>query len=332
MAIPRSPAPPVTNLPPVGTPGRGALSGLPPIVFGLLTGMDKAGELILGTWLYGGGEDHDIVDDPFWTDYMMAHKDMGRQISDKLLRALLKILSVKKLGTFLISERFHAEFPENSGNSGYALLHGSNKTVGDFLMTGTAEVQEANEPAEGDYDIELDLRFRFNDIVDPNSNYAMDKIRSTIAKVVSFGRAKDYRLSINWSSSCLAEFRNRPGRSGGLYLEGYPSEYHRAIRPLPRARLAPDRAKDYDAKIISQLQRKISPRDIASLVDQKRRLLWLFYTISFGLLAEDYRKRLTAASRGDEMVRLLHERISREWRAEIMEALRGKRPPGIEPL
>src|SRR5262249_46131650 len=183
-----------------------------------------------------------------------------------------RILSVKKLGTFLIFERFHAEFPENSGYSGYALLHGSKKTVGDFLMTGTAEVQEANDPAKGDYDIELDLRFRFNDIVDPNGNYVMDRIKSIIAKVISFDRAKDYRLSINWSSSCFAEFRNRPGLSGGLYLEGYPSQNHRSIRPPPRAKLAPNTAKDYDAKIISQLQRKISPRDIASLADQKRRL------------------------------------------------------------
>jgi hypothetical protein len=294
--------------------------------------MDTAGEQILGAWLYGGGVDHDIVDDPYWTGYMMAHQEMRRQIRDRLLAALWKILDLKKLGMFPISERFHAEFPENSGYSGYALLHGSNKTAGDFLMNGTAEVREPYDLAEGGYDIEMDLRFRFNDIVDPNSNYTMDQIRSVIAKVVSFGRAKDYRLSINWGSSCLAEYRKPKGRSTSLFLTGYPADYLRAVRPLPRAKLAPNTAKDYDEKIISQLQRKISPRDIASLADQKRRLLWIFYTISFGLLAEDYRKRLTAASRGDELVRLLHDRISREWRAEIMDALRGKRPPGNEPL
>jgi hypothetical protein len=44
-------------------------------------------------------------------------------------------------------------------------------------MTGTAEVQEAYDLAAGGYDIELDLRFRFNDIVDPNGNYTMDRKR-----------------------------------------------------------------------------------------------------------------------------------------------------------
>jgi hypothetical protein len=54
----------------------GALSVLPPIALGVLNGMDVQGEMILGTWLYGGGVDHDI-EDPLWTDYMMAHESCG---------------------------------------------------------------------------------------------------------------------------------------------------------------------------------------------------------------------------------------------------------------
>jgi hypothetical protein len=294
--------------------------------------MDHAGEQIVGAWLYGDGEDRDIVDDPYWTAYMMAHKDMRRQIRDRLLPALWKILDLKKLRIFPISERFHAEFPENSGYSGYALLHGSNKTVGDFLMTGTADVREPYDLAEGGYDIELDLRFRFNDIVDPNSNYTMDQIRSVIANVVSFGRAKDYRLSINWGSSCLAEYRKLENRSTSLFLTGYPTEVPRALRPLPRAKLdwvgsEVKRAKDIEAKIISQLKRRISSGDIAALVDQKRKLLWLFYALT-SFMSDNYLERLTADRASDELVRLLHERISRQWRAEIIETLRGKRPQG----
>ena len=38
--------------------GGGMLSALPPILGGLLAGMDTQGELILGTWLYGGGVDY----------------------------------------------------------------------------------------------------------------------------------------------------------------------------------------------------------------------------------------------------------------------------------
>ena len=47
-------------------------SALPPIVLGALAGMDKQGEMILGTWLYGGGIDHDVFDDPLWSSYMAS--------------------------------------------------------------------------------------------------------------------------------------------------------------------------------------------------------------------------------------------------------------------
>ncbi len=282
--------------------------------------MDHAGEQILGAWLYGGGEDRDIVDDPYWTAYMMAHKDMRRQIRDRLLPALWKILDLKKLGIFPISERFHAEFPENSGYSGYALLHGSNKAVGDFLMTGTADVREPYDLAEGGYDIELDLRFRFNDKVDPNSNYLMDQIRSVIANVVSFGRAEDYRLSINWGSSCLAEYRKHEGRSSSLFLTGYPTDVSRALRPLPRAKL------DWVSSDIAARDSSLQLRDDLRL-DVLRPLLWLFYALT-SYMSDDYLDRLTADRSSDELVRLLHERISRQWRAEIIETLRGKRPQG----
>jgi hypothetical protein len=41
-------------IPKIYNPNPGSLSGLPPIVLGVLAGMDKQGETILGTWLYGG--------------------------------------------------------------------------------------------------------------------------------------------------------------------------------------------------------------------------------------------------------------------------------------
>jgi hypothetical protein len=222
-------------IPKIYNPNPGSLSGLPPIVLGVLAGMDKQGETILGTWLYGGGVDHD-VEDPSWTAYMMEHKSLRLQILARLMPAVKKIADLKKLGRFPIAERFHAEFPENSGFSGYALLHGSNKDVGDFLLAGFAEVQEAVDPAEGDYDIELELRFVFNDIVDPNGKYVMDRIRSIVAHFFTVLQPRSYRLSINWSSSCLAEVR----KDKGIFFSGYPSEHpsqRRQASPSSQARL-----------------------------------------------------------------------------------------------
>ena len=272
----------------------GALSGLPPILLGLLTGMDVQGETILGTWLYGGGVAHD-VEDPSWSSYMMAHEGLRRQILAHLRPTVQRMAGVKKLGRFPLAERFHVEFAENRGFSGYALLHGSNRDAGDFLMTGFADVQEAVEPAEGDYDMELDLRFVFHDIVDPNGKYVMDRIRSAAADLVTRDQPKNYRLSIHWSSSCLAEVRKRKEIS----FSGFPSELPRSVRRLPRATLdwagaERKRAQEIEAKIITQLQRRILPTDVASLADRKQRLRWLFYRLS-GFMAPTYLGRISSA-------------------------------------
>jgi hypothetical protein len=228
--------------------------------------------------------------------------------------------------------RFHAEFPENRGYSGYALLHGSNKDVGDFLLTGFAEVQDAVDPAPGDYDIELDLRFVFNDIVDPNYAYVMDRIRAVAADIVTLGQPKSYRLSIHWGSSCLAEVR----QGQPINFFGYPGEHQRSIRPLHRGDLdwvgsAKQRAKEIEARILKELRRNISPDDVASLADRKRRLLWMFYRLS-GYMSSTYLDRISHPAPDDELPRLLHDRISSGLRQAIIEALQGKRPEGEEPL
>jgi len=310
----------------------GSFSGLPPIVLGALTGMDVQGEMILGTWLYGGGVNHDVFDDPLWSNYMMDNRTLAGQILINLRPVVQKLVDQKKLGRFPLSERFHAVFPENSGMSGYALLHGSNNTVGDFLITGFAEVEEAIDPADGNYDIDLDLTLVFNDIVDPNGNYWTDTVKSAIAKVFTPNSSRNYRLSIGWRSKCLVEVR----KGKGITYYGYPSAYPIPVRPLPRARLdvagmEKKRAQETEAKIIAQLQRKFPPSDLAALADRKRRLLWLFYRLS-GYWGSTYLARITNPAGSDELARLFRERISGELRNEMAQALRGRRPPGPEPL
>lgn len=306
-------------------------SGLPPILLGALAGMDVQGEKILGTYLYGGGKDHDIVDDPQWTSYMMANEGLRRQIFGQLVIAVKDILARKRKGRFPFAEKFHAECPENSGFSGYALLHGTDRTVGDFKLIGWAEVRDALEPADDALDIDLDLRFVFNDIVNPNKKYLMDRIRSTIGDIFTLGSPESYRLSISWGSKCLAEIR--PGRPIEIY--GYPSDKPIGVRPVGGARLdwvsgEKKRAKEIETKIILQLRRNIFASDCAGIQDRKQRLLWLFYRLS-GYWGGTYIDRINRAAMDDELSRLLRQRLSHELRAEIMNALHGKRPPGIEP-
>jgi hypothetical protein len=198
--------------------GSGSLSGLPPIVLGKLNGMDVQGEQILGTYLYGGGETQNVYDDPDWSEYMMAHPVLQGTLINRVRDVVTSIASRKKPDTYPIGDKFHFAFPENNNFSGYALLHGSNAKVGDFLMAGTAEVTEAKDQGNGAYDIELNLRFIFNDIVDPNGDYFMDRVRSIAAILVTVGLASDYRLSIHWGSKCLAKVR--PGKD--IVYSGYP--------------------------------------------------------------------------------------------------------------
>jgi hypothetical protein len=225
--------------------------------------MDTQGEQILGTYLYGGGKSHTVSDDPQWSAYMMANDGLRRQIFGKLILVVKDIAARKKKGRHPITETFHAECPENSGLSGYALLHGANSTVGDFQLFGWADVQEAIDPARDAYDIELELWHVFNYIVDPNSKYLMDRIRSVAADIVTFGQPKSYRLSIKWASKCLAEIRpEKP-----IVFSGYPSDKARGVRPLPRATLdwvgaEKNRAKQIEVKIIQQLKRNIAAQDI----------------------------------------------------------------------
>jgi hypothetical protein len=59
-------------------------------------------------------------------------------------------------------------------------------------------------------------------------------------------------------------------------------------------------------------------------------LLWLFYNLS-GYMANTYFDRFTRVAHDDELPRLMRERISPQLRAELIDALRGTRPQGVEP-
>jgi hypothetical protein len=308
---------------------RSWFSGLPPIILGALAGMDEQGETILGSWLYGGGTDHDVFDDPFWSKYMMADPTLAGQVFINLRIAVEKLLKRKQLGRFAFSERFHGQFSQNSGMSGYALLHGTNSSVGDFLITGFAEIADAYDPVEGDYDIRIDLTSVFNDIVDPNGNYWTDTVRAAVARLVTPNSSGNYRLSIGWTSKCLVEVRN--GTTLNFY--GYPSRLPIPVRPLPagkldEAALQKKWAETIEGKIVAQLNRRLQPTDRAGLADRKQRLLWLFHRLGV-YWSSTYIERINRGT--DELARLLKARISGELRNEILETLRGKRPPDPEP-
>jgi hypothetical protein len=91
-----------------------------------------------------------------------------------------------------------------------------------------------------------------------------------------------------------------------------------------------DFAAKTEAKIVHELKRQIAADDVAALATRKQRLLWHFYDLS-GYLGGTYEERIRQRRSDDEMVRLLFDRISTPLRAELVEALRGRRPSGDRP-
>ena len=187
-----------------------------------IAGMDDAGEIILGTYLNGDGSPVSVRNDPFWNAYMMRHKSLRGQIYVQLASAVEKLVadfecrqnSPARIPLFV---RFHAEFPENSDKTGYALMHGTNRDVGDFFIVGWAE--PGKRASDGSYRIKLDMSYVWNDIIDPNGKYTMDKIQSAIATVVMLGKNKSYRLDIGWRADAVVDVL--PNRS--RIISGYPS-------------------------------------------------------------------------------------------------------------
>jgi hypothetical protein len=110
---------------------------------------------------------------------------------------------------------------------------------------------------------------------------------------------------------------------------------YRTVEPLPAGKLDwvktnRDYAAETETKIEQELRLQIQSGNVVALAGRKRRLLWYFYDLS-GYMSKAYLERINERRSDDEMVRLMYERISSETRAELVEALRGRRPSGERP-
>ena len=204
---------------------------------GSLTDSDWAGRMILAQYLYGGGRDVDVVDDPAWTKYMEASDKLREQNWVHVTQMARDLAKQSKDGRFPVVKRYHAEVENGESMIGYQLLHGTNSMVGDFGIYAFGDVKHLQQPSSTivpgeDYfspprridrppgvQVDLDLMFVWNDIVDPNEKYWSDIVKSAIAEYITLGGAESYDLSIHWRSSCSV-FVNA---NGGVQLTGgYP--------------------------------------------------------------------------------------------------------------
>ncbi len=155
---------------------------------------DSQGVELFNHWLDGSGSKLSKIDDASWSNYMRANNLLYQQVASQLIDDYKT-----RTMSGMIYRRFHAEI-ENGYRSGYQMLHGTNSSVGDFVIMGFATV-EYNP--EGHKIITYDIRETWNDIIDPNTTYWMDVALSM--SLEWFYTPKDYVVEISWTRTFIVE-------------------------------------------------------------------------------------------------------------------------------
>lgn len=203
--------------------------------------MDEYAWEIFDLWFSGKAPDEVIFDNPKWAEYMKADKGLERIIDDHLFR-YAKLVRDEALrdGKILPDGRidikfqpyklqFHGEVGSPTGGykTGYEVLHGSHRAVGDFQVSGTISIEQTRPNAP-----QLTVKYAnniltFNDRVDPNYQYASDATFEDLARGVkrALGQRppKDYILRIVWREAgpWLYEIPAEPPKGGADWLKPY---------------------------------------------------------------------------------------------------------------
>ncbi|SIE00997.1 hypothetical protein [Mycobacteroides abscessus] len=180
---------------------------------------DWAGRAILDRYLFGGGEEWDIDDDPAWSKYMMDNPELARQLDGHVRSQAQQALVDFQQGKgdyHGFGQRFGAEIRNGESITGWNYLHGTNSKVGDFQLGGTTMVQELEN---GNYKVTVHGRYMWNDIMDPNPQYSTDVSKARWGELISLGQAQDYTMRITWRAD--TEFiLDKSGKP--VEIKGYP--------------------------------------------------------------------------------------------------------------
>ncbi|HKU99494.1 MAG TPA: hypothetical protein VJR58_29650 [Vineibacter sp.] len=176
---------------------------------GIRAFLDEYAREIFDLWFEGKVNGEVTFDNPKWANYMRAEPNLTRHIDAQLNAYAESIAAEVDANNGRLARpfklTFHAEVGTTTGGyrTGYAVLHGSNKSAGDFQVTGNLQAVRL-APANGVYTVTYNnLVFVFNDVVDANKKYASDvtglRLANNIARVLHVGPPRDYILRIKWS-------------------------------------------------------------------------------------------------------------------------------------
>ena len=170
--------------------------------------IDEYAKEIFDLWFSGRAPAEVTFDNEKWGSYMRAEKKLQQQITVQLTgyAELIRDKVNSSLGRFqsAFSHSFHAEVGSEQGEyrTGYDVLHGTNRSAGDFVITGRLTAIRSGPPGSAYTVTYDDLLFVFNDIVDINKKWKSDvifgRLTSNMARCLGTGPPKDYVLRIKW--------------------------------------------------------------------------------------------------------------------------------------
>jgi hypothetical protein len=181
---------------------------------GIRLRMDEYAREIFDLWFSGKAPPVVTFDNEKWAAYMRAEPRVMQQVFPKLQMHARSLQSAARwsasISTFSFFELppFHLEVGSDAGGYfvGYNVLHGTDKSAGDFKVSGKYRVGQVPGPvraAPGTFSVTYeDLQFEFCDMVDINSKWKADEMAGALAQAMagSLGgpAPKDYELHIKW--------------------------------------------------------------------------------------------------------------------------------------
>lgn len=180
---------------------------------------DWAGRAILDRYLVGGGRDWTIQDNPEWSQYMMNHNGLARELDGHVHAQAQQSLNEYLAGGGAdrdYSDQFAATTQNGESITGYQYLNGTNADAGGFRIDGTTHVDPLSD---GTYKVTVDGGYQWNDIIDANAQYATDTFKDKVAEIITLGQAEPYQIHSGWHSQTEFVF----DQSGALVnAKGYP--------------------------------------------------------------------------------------------------------------
>jgi hypothetical protein len=176
---------------------------------------DEFAQEIFDHWFYGTGAPLVVLETERWGNYMRAEPKLPSRIHAALTRLTGKLLAqlptkpgkgpVKDSFSYQCDQQDNMQVgpPDGGYLTGYEVLHGANRDAGGFQIAGNYTVEPRGDLFPNQYTVVFsDLRYEFNDIVDPKLVYKTDEYGEVSARRVAdalhVGPPKSYKVQIKW--------------------------------------------------------------------------------------------------------------------------------------